>query len=120
MFSCDPRSVEGIQVVKYQVGQQFKPHLDTFSDTAEGRKEMLGLGQRWKTILVYLKVPLAGGGTEFPLLGKTVTPIARAAVIWTNCDRKNGTILELSKHAGLPVESGEKIAVNVWIRQRPA
>lgn len=40
-------------------------------------------------------------------------PIKGNAVYWENM-RSDGTGYEESWHAGLPVESGEKIGLNIW------
>lgn len=85
--------------------------------------------------MVYLGANCTGGGTNFPRLGGgagwagewceyvecgegkgegvTFKPVRGAAVYWENF-RPDGTGYEESWHAGLPVESGEKIGLNIW------
>lgn len=114
---------EDLQVVRYFPGQQFKPHLDAFDpSTFEGRKELAGFGgrQRDATLLIYLNKPEAGGATRFERLGLEVAPEPGAALYWKNVDPRSGKIDHRTLHAGLPVESGVKFAVNLWLRGEKA
>lgn len=49
---------EGIQVLRYQVGQKYEPHMDAFSD-AFNTEESKG-GQRVATVLMYLSDVVRG------------------------------------------------------------
>ena len=109
---------EDLQIVRYFPGQQFKPHLDAFDPgTFEGRKELAGFGgrQRDVTLLIYLNKPLAGGATRFTTLGLDVEPEPGAALFWRNVGA-DGKIDSRTMHAGLPVGSGVKFAINLWLR----
>jgi prolyl 4-hydroxylase len=110
------RSCETLQVVRYYVGQEFRPHLDGFNaDTKEGKRELKRGGQRGATFLVYLDKPEAGGATVFPEAGLSVLPIPRAAIFWRH-QLPNGKLDPRMLHGGAPVERGTKRAVNVWLR----
>lgn len=50
-----------------------------------------------------------GGGDQ----GVIFRPIAGNAIFWENL-RKDGTGYEETWHAGLPVESGTKVGLNIW------
>lgn len=69
------------------------------------------------TGFAYLNTVASGeGGTHFPLLGFTQSPVAGAALFWPNV-LPDGRIQPWTVHAGLPVvESGvQKFATNLWI-----
>jgi prolyl 4-hydroxylase len=107
---------ETIQVVKYAVGAEFKPHWDQFDgSTKEGRREIREGGQRGATLLVYLDKPEAGGATVFPNVGLSVLPIPRAAVFWRH-QLPNGQNDPRTLHGGAPVLAGKKTAINLWLR----
>ena len=108
---------ETLQVVRYEPGQEYKPHLDAF-DGSEGGRNATGLyggRQREATILIYLDGPEEGGETVFPELGLKVAPIPRAALFWRNV-RPDGTIDHRTLHGGAPVHRGVKYAANLWLR----
>ena len=109
---------EELQVVRYLPGQEFKPHLDAFDESEDGKRAltMYGGGQRDVTILIYLDSPEEGGETVFPELGLQVAPIPRAALIWRNV-RSDGSVDPLMLHGGAPVQRGVKYAVNLWFRR---
>lgn len=117
---ADPNHVEGLQVVHYKDGQKYSPHYDFFDRNADsGKCAIKLLGQRMATFFVYLNdVPSGvGGETYFPkvLNGLKITPKKNMAVFWFNV-LPNGTEDEQTLHGGLPIEKGEKLAVNIWIR----
>ena len=111
---------EELQVVRYLPGQEFKPHLDAFDESADGKRawEMYGGGQRDATILIYLDGPEEGGETVFPELGLRVPPTPRAALLWRNV-RSDGAVDPRLLHGGEPVRRGVKYAVNLWFRRDP-
>ena len=55
---------EGIQVPRYRVGQEYRPHMDAFSD-AFNQAEDKG-GQRVATVLMYLTDVEEGSEAVFP------------------------------------------------------
>lgn len=86
--------------------------------------------------MVWLGSDCTGGGTHFPRIkrpegeewcrflecdaegnedkeGIIFKPVQGNAVYWENM-RPDGTGYDESWHAGLPVQSGEKIGLNIW------
>ncbi len=98
------RDIEAIQCVRYKQGQRFRPHFD-------GGLEL----PRRTTYLLYLNDNFDGGDTYFPLLDLAVAPMAGACLRFPSCDRE-GRILWPSEHGGLPVKTGVKYALNIWVR----
>jgi hypothetical protein len=94
-------------VLNIQKVKRFNPHLDTNSKL-----------NRKHTLLVYLNDNFSGGETYFPELMLKVSPSTGKALHFLNEDR-NGKIIPLSLHAGLPVQNGVKYACNIWVKNRP-
>lgn len=103
--------IENTQIVKYKVGQEYKPHHDYFKD--EYLKKVNN--QRNYTIFIYLNDVKKGGETYFSKLDKKINPQKGSALFWTNCTDKY-TCLEETLHQGLPPLEGEKYGMNVWIQ----
>jgi len=59
---------EGLQVLQYVDGQEYKAHVDAFYDNY-GQSKDTG-GQRVLTMLMYLSTPQEGGETTFPNAGR--------------------------------------------------
>jgi len=111
------QTCETIQVVRYRVGQEFKPHLDQcHPSTKEGAREIRTGGQRGATFFVYLNEPEAGGATVFPAAGLSVLPKARAAVFWRH-QLPSGATDTRTLHGGARVVRGKKYGANIWLRQ---
>lgn len=107
---------EGFQILNYKMGQRYLAHFDHFDDSTEGGRVLLNTpaGNRVATVLIYLNDTPAGGGTQFPNLGITVTPKRGRLLYFGFPDAKNANDL---LHAGMPPIEGEKwVAVN-WFRQ---
>lgn len=108
---------EGLQLLKYEIGQQYKPHFDWFDDSKAGATKHLSRGgQRVGTTVLYLKAPELGGETSFPKIGLTISPKRGSAVFFRNIT----PTLEPDRntlHAGLPVQKGEKIILTYWQRE---
>ncbi|MBS1955566.1 MAG: cupin-like domain-containing protein [Cyanobacteria bacterium SZAS-4] len=108
---------EGVQVQKYEIGQEFKPHTDYFEpDTDEYDEHCTGRGNRTWTVMVYLRDTTKGGGTKFTKLGKTFYPKKGKALAWNNLN-KDGTPNVNTMHWGMPVEEGQKIIITKWFRE---
>tara|TARA_B110001452_G_scaffold136717_1_gene113652 strand:+ start:128 stop:1282 length:1155 start_codon:yes stop_codon:yes gene_type:complete len=114
-----PQNSEAVQVVHYEVGQQYKPHYDWFSREAKSADRVDQRGNRLLSIFVYLALPEAGGRTGFPQLGQSFQPGAGGALAWYNLDR-HGITDERTLHAGEPVTQGEKWGMNIWLREGAA
>lgn len=111
LFGVPLSYLEPLQLVRYNVNQEYKPHFDAF--------EVPNFtGQRVYTALAYLQCPTNGGATVFPRVQQQVEPVVGRVVTWRNVGKDNLRLLD-SEHGGLPVFAGEKIAVNIWVRDRP-
>lgn len=110
---------EGLQILHYQPGGEYKPHFDFFSATQTGEALQLRTGgQRIATLVIYLNNPVAGGGTGFPRIGLEIAPVKGNAVLFSYL-LPDGTLDERTLHAGLPVIEGEKWIATKWLRERP-
>ena len=120
LLGCKLSQIEPLQIVRYQFGQEYKPHHDYFSP--EQLKTQNG-NQRQHTLLIYLNtLPLeAGGYTVFPRLFIACLPSEGAALYFQNVRDGTHAIEEDTLHAGAPilVSGVEKWACNVWVRQQP-
>lgn len=127
-----PRShLEDVQIVRYEVGDHFRPHYDWSSTMANPRVS---------TIFAYLGCDdCAGGSTQFPRLngkfsakwcrfvdceesedgleagGVGFKPIAGNAIFWSHL-HPNGTGHPDVWHAGMPVRRGTKYGMNIMTR----
>ena len=111
---------EQVQVVHYTKDQQYRKHWDAFDRATErGQKLMRQAGNRVLTALVYLQAPQLGGQTEMVNLGLRIEPSVGRLLIFHNCYVGSETRHTDSNHAALPVEAGEKWAMNLWFRERP-
>jgi len=116
LTNCKPEQMELIQIVKYGIGGEYKPHHDFFHITEDYAAEHIANGgNRIKTALIYLNDDFEGGETEFPKLNTIIAPELGKLVIWDNMvdDKLDYT----SIHAGLPVKSGVKYIAVVFIRE---
>lgn len=110
---------EGLQVLRYGPGQEYKPHHDWFDPARSGSATHLRRGgQRVSTTVIYLAAARAGGGTCFPNAGLELTPRTGGAVFFTNLTM-DGKPDEMSLHAGTPVIEGTKIVMTYWQREGP-
>lgn len=107
---------EGMQVLNYQVGAEYKPHYDYFDPSEPGTPTILKrVGQRVATVVMYLNEPARGGGTTFPDIGLEVAPVRGNAVFFSYNRPHPGT---LTLHGGAPVLEGEKWVATKWMRER--
>lgn len=110
---------EGVQVLRYGVGGEYRAHFDYFNPTLPGSQRHLQTGgQRVGTCILYLDEVQAGGGTRFPSLGFEVRPSRGAALYFASVDGQ-GVEDPASLHAGMPVIEGVKYIATKWLRQRP-
>ena len=111
-----PSQAEPLSIIKYQIGQQYEAHYDTF-DGDKLEQHSPTAGQRVATALLYLTDVQDGGETDFPKLGITIPPKKGRCVFFSTTLMGTDQQNELSLHGGLPVNRGEKIAVNLWFRK---
>ena len=113
-------NAESFQVIYYGVSQEYKQHYDSWIH--DGSEKTLRCmkwgGARVKTALCYLNDVLKGGGTKMTKLNITVPAVKGTMLVFQNTiSNNNHDRHELSEHAGLPVEEGEKFAFNLWFRE---
>lgn len=110
---------EGLQVLSYGPGDEYRPHFDWFDPSLPGpRKHMEHGGQRVGTFIMYLSDVESGGSTSFPHVGFEVFPVMGSAVFFANVTPV-GEPDPKTLHAGTPVISGSKLIATKWLRQRP-
>lgn len=109
---------ETMQGQRYEVGQEFKYHLDVFWTKADYWKtEAKRGGQRSITAMAYLNDVEEGGETQFTAIGLSVPPQQGVLLIWNN-NQADGRPNEDTMHAGLPVVKGKKYVLTKWYRSR--
>ncbi|MDR0182578.1 2OG-Fe(II) oxygenase [Lysobacter arvi] len=109
---------EGLQVLHYRVGGEYRPHHDYFPPDARGSaRHMREGGQRTASLILYLNDVEAGGETIFPLCQAAFVPRRGRALYFAYCD-PTGRLDPASLHGGAPVEAGEKWIATKWVRQR--
>jgi len=107
---------EPFYLLRYEIGQEYKPHSDYFTEA----KDIGGEGNRLATIIVYLKSPEEGGETIFPYASPDpikVEPKQGNAILFWNLS-PDGQMDDKSIHGGLPVIKGTKWALTKWLHQR--
>jgi prolyl 4-hydroxylase len=106
---------EGLQILRYRPGAEYKPHYDYFDPAQPGSVPILKRGgQRVGSLVTYLNTPAAGGATIFPDVALDVAPIKGNAVFFSY-DRPHPVTRTL--HGGAPVIEGEKWVATKWLRQ---
>lgn len=106
---------EGLQVLRYRPGAEYKPHYDYFDPGEPGTPTILKRGgQRVGTLVMYLNRPEQGGGTTFPDIGLEVAPV-RGNAVFFSYDRPHPATRTL--HGGAPVIAGEKWVATKWLRE---
>ncbi len=107
---------EGLQVLRYGPGAEYKPHYDYFEPSDPGTATLTRRGgQRVATVILYLSEPRQGGGTVFPELQLEVAP-RRGHAVFFSYDRPHPSTRTL--HGGAPVIAGEKWIATKWLRER--
>ncbi|MBT9511430.1 MAG: 2OG-Fe(II) oxygenase [Acidovorax sp.] len=107
---------EGLQVLHYRPGAEYKPHYDYFDPAEPGTATIVKRGgQRVGTLVMYLNTPEKGGGTTFPDVHVEVGP-QRGNAVFFSYDRPHTSTRTL--HGGAPVIAGEKWIATKWMRER--
>lgn len=107
---------EGIQVLRYVPGAEYRPHYDYFDPTQPGTSAILKRGgQRVGTLVMYLNTPEQGGATTFPDVGLEVHAVQGNAVFFAYGAPSPDT---MTLHGGAPVVQGEKWVATKWLRER--
>ncbi|NLB58284.1 MAG: 2-oxoglutarate-dependent dioxygenase [Gammaproteobacteria bacterium] len=107
---------EAMQVLRYGVGAEYRPHHDYFDPDRPGAGAILARGgQRVASVVMYLNTPARGGATTFPDARFEAAAVKGNAVFFSY-DRPHpmtGTL-----HGGAPVLEGEKWVATKWLRER--
>jgi prolyl 4-hydroxylase len=107
---------EGLQVLRYGPGAEYRPHYDYFDPARPGTAGILARGgQRVASLVVYLNTPGRGGATTFPDAGMEVAAV-RGNAVFFSYDRPHP--MTRSLHGGAPVLEGEKWVATKWLRER--
>ena len=115
-----PVMSEPIQGQRYAVGQEFKPHTDSFTPGGTDFYEHCAdQGQRTWTAMVYLNRPEDGGATRFKTIGKTIQPEPGKLVAWNNLF-PDGSPNNATLHQGMKVRRGTKYIITKWFREYAA
>jgi prolyl 4-hydroxylase len=106
---------EALQILRYEVGQEYKPHYDYVDPEQPGAAPFLARGgQRVASLVMYLNTPEDGGATNFPDIGLEVAAVKGNAVFFSY-DRPHPSTKTL--HGGMPVRAGEKWVATKWLRE---
>ena len=106
---------EGLQVLRYAPGAEYKPHYDYFDPAQPGTPVILRRGgQRVASLVCYLNTPAGGGETVFPDVNLSVAPV-RGNAVFFSYGRPHPVTRSL--HGGAPVLEGEKWVATKWLRE---
>ncbi|WP_144527710.1 2OG-Fe(II) oxygenase [Peribacillus simplex] len=103
---------DGIQILKYTPGQEYKAHFDFFTSSSIAAKN-----NRISTIIMYLNDVVHGGETFFPKLNFSVSP-RKGMAVYFEYFYNDKNLNELTLHAGAPVITGEKWVATQWMRRQ--
>lgn len=103
---------EGIQILQYTPGQEYKAHYDFFSSTSK-----IANNNRISTLVMYLNEVEQGGETFFPKLNFSVSP-KKGMAVYFEYFYNDQNLNDLTLHAGAPVISGEKWVATQWMRKQ--
>lgn len=110
---------EGLQILNYKVGGEYREHFDYFPPSSPGSKlHTERYGQRRSTMIVYLNDVKQGGATSFPSAGVHVAAKQGNGVFF-RYQNLRGQLDPMSLHAGTPVAQGEKWIITKWVREKP-
>lgn len=107
---------ELLTLIKYEPGQEFKPHFDAFFNNEEFEVESVLGGQRFWTFIICLNQCESGGETTFDNIGESLRLKNNQCIYWKNIDEEYNVIPE-SLHSGKSPKIGEKWILTCWVRQ---
>jgi prolyl 4-hydroxylase len=111
-------NAEGLQVLHYRPGGEYRPHHDYFPPDQPGSvAQMRTGGQRIATLIMYLNDVDDGGATTFPDLGLELPP-RKGSALWFSYCSAAGELDAKTLHGGAPVVAGEKWIATKWLRER--
>nr|WP_246942872.1 2OG-Fe(II) oxygenase [Bacillus pinisoli] len=103
---------EGLQILNYQIGQEYKAHFDFFTSASKVVKN-----PRISTMVMYLNDVEEGGETYFPELKLYVSP-QKGMAVYFEYFYDDQTLNDLTLHGGAPVIVGDKWAATQWMRRQ--
>ncbi|MCP3764645.1 2OG-Fe(II) oxygenase [Domibacillus sp. A3M-37] len=103
---------DGIQILNYTPGQEYKAHFDFFSPTSKAAKN-----NRISTLVMYLNDVEQGGETFFPKLNFSVSP-QKGMAVYFEYFYNDKNVNEQTLHGGAPVIAGEKWIATQWMRRQ--
>ncbi|WP_374702523.1 2OG-Fe(II) oxygenase [Bacillus sp. M6-12] len=103
---------DGIQILKYTPGQEYKAHFDFFSPISGA-----SFNNRISTIVIYLNDVEQGGETFFPKLNFSVFP-QKGMAVYFEYFYNDTELNEQTLHGGAPVIAGEKWVATQWMRRQ--
>ena len=103
---------EGLQILRYTPGQEYKAHHDFFSSTSK-----VANNNRISTLVMYLNDVEQGGETFFPKLNFSVTP-KKGMAVYFEYFYNDQNLNDLTLHGGAPVITGEKWVATQWMRKQ--
>lgn len=111
-----PAYSELLHLLRYENGQEYRPHRDYLPSNLVLPSELGGPGQRDSTVIVYLNEVTGGGETEFIELNKKIAPKTGRVLAFRNL-HADGSPDTRTLHAGLPVTTGVKWIATLWLHQ---
>lgn len=103
---------EGLHILNYLPGQEYKTHFDYFAETSKAAQN-----NRIATVVLYLNDVEEGGETYFPELKLSIFP-KKGMAVYFEYFYNDRALNELTLHGGAPVIKGEKWIATQWIRKQ--
>ena len=109
---------EGLQVLNYQIGAEYRSHFDYFPPQQAGSAAHTARsGNRVATLVLYLNDVPNGGETYFPNAGISVA-VKQGNAVYFRYMNGQRELDPLTLHGGAPVLDGEKWIMTKWVRER--
>jgi prolyl 4-hydroxylase len=102
---------EGLQILNYKIGQEYKAHFDFFLSTDRISNP------RISTLIMYLNDVEHGGETFFPKFNFSVSP-QKGMAVYFEYFYDDHALNELTLHGGAPVITGDKWVATKWMRRK--
>ena len=115
---ASPLVMEPLSVLHYEVGQEFRRHVDFINPDHPGfAQDLAEKGQRSATFLTYLSEDFDGAETEFPVLALRWKGRTGDAILFHNVE-PTGAPDRRTLHAGRSPTRGEKWLLSQFIRDK--
>ncbi len=106
---------EPLSILRYRTGQEYRVHHDFLGPKDP---DLAAHGQRMRTAIIYLNHGYGGGETHFVVPDFRFAGKTGDVLVFNNVD-ENGSTDYQARHAGRPIEHGEKWIASLWFRDRP-